>query len=132
MAAVIIDILRMIKFSHSVFALPFALLAAFLAQFHATESICPPGKLLLIVICMVSARSVAMTFNRIADVAIDAANPRTANREIPTARIRPTQAWLFLIACAVIFVAACALFFKPVAGLFGVSDVYGPAGDSEL
>jgi len=63
-----------------------------------------------------------MTFNRIADASIDARNPRTANREIPTARIKPQHAWLFLLTCAAIFLAACALFYKPLAGTFGYQN----------
>ena len=92
----------MIKFSHSVFALPFALMAAFMAGRHL-----PAGRptwihLLLIIICMVGARSVAMTFNRIVDAQLDARNPRTAQRPIPAGQISITAAWGFLLltACA--------------------------------
>ena len=82
----------MIKFEHSIFALPFALTGALLAW---RDTGFPPGllwaKLGWIVLCMISARSAAMAFNRIADAQIDAANPRTAMRattEIPIARLR--------------------------------------------
>ena len=69
---------EMIKFSHSIFALPFALMAAFFAGRSLDGRVWPhPGQLGLIIVCMVSARSVAMTFNRIIDAAIDARNPRT-------------------------------------------------------
>ena len=72
---------RMIRFSHSVFALPFALASAALAA-RASGS-APPVQLLWIVVAMVAARSAAMGFNRLADHAIDARNPRTAARELP-------------------------------------------------
>jgi len=99
---------EMIKFSHSIFALPFALLAVFLA---ARPELPSPVSFALIVICMVAARSAAMTFNRIADARIDAGNPRTAGRPLPAGTIRPTQAWLFFwLACA-LFIAACGGFW---------------------
>ncbi len=102
---------RMIRFSHSVFALPFALMAAFLAGRHIDGRGRPfAGQLLLIVVCMVAARSVAMTFNRIVDARIDARNPRTADRELPTGRISRAAAWAFLAAAAAVFVIACILF----------------------
>src|ERR1700684_464605 len=72
--------LEMIKWEHSVFALPFALSGAMLAA-----SGWPPwSKILWIVVCMVTARSAAMAFNRWADAGLDAANPRTAARAIPS------------------------------------------------
>ena len=70
----------MVKFSHSIFALPFAVLATFLAARPQLPSWPQFG---LIVVCMVAARSAAMTFNRIADARLDAANPRTADRPLP-------------------------------------------------
>jgi 4-hydroxybenzoate polyprenyltransferase len=106
----------MIKFAHSVFALPFALMAAFLAARRAYEmgdssTIYPaPGALLLIVACMVSARSVAMTFNRIVDMSVDARNPRTANRALPAGSITRGQALVFMLAAAGVFVLCCAGF----------------------
>lgn len=108
---------EMVKFSHSVFALPFALLATFLAARSAQRNgesahIYPgPGQLLLIVGCMVSARSVAMTFNRIVDAAMDARNPRTAGRAIPAGRISRGQAMAFLLLAAAAFVCCCAGFW---------------------
>lgn len=98
---------EMIKFSHSVFALPFAVLAAFLAARPAAPA---AGQFALIVICMVAARSAAMTFNRLADATIDARNPRTAGRALPAGAISPAAAWAFLAAAAVVFVLACAAF----------------------
>lgn len=102
---------RLIKFSHTVFALPFALTALFLAARGW------PGwvRLGLILCCMVTARAAAMTFNRIADVRIDARNPRTVDRPLQTGRITLRGAWVFYGLCCVAFVAACWLFW-PVLG----------------
>lgn len=99
---------EMVKFSHSVFALPFALLAMFLA---ARPELPSWTQFALIVLCMVAARSAAMTFNRIADAAIDAHNPRTAMRQIPSGRISLRSAWLFLLAAVAAFVVGCAGFW---------------------
>lgn len=95
---------EMIKFSHSVFALPFAIFAAFLATRPALPS---AGQLSLIVVCMVGARSAAMTFNRIVDAAIDARNPRTAVRALPRGRISRGAAVIFFVAAAVVFELGC-------------------------
>ena len=103
-------LLCMIKFSHTVFAMPFAVLATFLAANGGEGGFCGWGKLGLIVLCMVCARSVAMTFNRLADVKIDAANLRTAGREIVTGAISSRLAWLFLLVCAAGFVLSTACF----------------------
>lgn len=99
---------EMIKFSHSVFALPFALLALFLAARPELPSV---AQFALVVVCMVAARSAAMTFNRIVDARYDALNPRTAMRAIPAGRIRPGAAWAFLTAAVALFVAGCAGFW---------------------
>jgi len=107
----------MIKFAHSVFALPFALMATFLAArsaFRAGQALHrypSGGQVLLIVLCMVGARSAAMTFNRIADARLDARNPRTAQRPIPTGRISMGQALGFLTAASLVFIAGCAGFW---------------------
>jgi 4-hydroxybenzoate polyprenyltransferase len=115
-------ILRMIKISHTIFALPFAVMATFLAANAGQGGFCGWQKLTLIILCMVFARSVAMTFNRIIDAKIDARNPRTQNREIPTGIITKKQAWIFLIICAIGFIATCALFHKPLGHLFGFNN----------
>ena len=115
-------ILRMIKFSHTVFAMPFAMMSTFLAANGGQGGFCGWSKIILIVICMVTARSVAMTFNRIVDADIDAQNPRTAGREIPSGIILPGQAKLFLWGCAVLFVTATLLFWKPLGGWFGYGN----------
>ena len=112
----------MIKFSHTLFALPFAVMAAFLAAHGGRGGFCGWDKLLLILLCMVFARSVAMTFNRIIDANLDARNPRTQNREIPTGLISKKQAWIFLITCAAGFIATTALFYKPLGPVFGFGN----------
>ena len=122
----VVTILRMIKFSHTVFALPFALLAAFLAGNGGEGGFCGWGKLVLIVLCMVFARSVAMTFNRIADARIDGRNPRTAGRAIPAGLVSVPKARFFLLVCAAMFVSTTLLFYVPVNGWFGFGN-YWPA-----
>lgn len=92
--------LRMIKFSHSVFALPFALTAAFIAA----KGMPPMNTLFWIIAAMVSARTAAMGLNRIIDRNIDIANPRTANREIPAGKIRVMEAALFVVVSMALFV----------------------------
>lgn len=101
---------EMIKFSHSVFALPFALIATFLAGRQLDRGFPTGTQFALIITCMVAARSFAMTFNRIADAAIDARNPRTANRPIQTGKISVGQAGVFLVVSALVFLATCAGF----------------------
>lgn len=97
-----------VKLAHSVFALPFAVMAAFLAGRHLPGRGWPyMGQLGLILLCMVSARSVAMTFNRIVDAQIDARNPRTRNRPLPAGRLSTRAAWVMLAAAAVLFVMGC-------------------------
>lgn len=97
----------MIKFSHTVFALPFAVLATFLAARPAYPS---ATQFVLIVICMVAARSAAMTFNRLLDQRIDAQNPRTSNRPLVTGRITRRAAWAFFLGACGLFALACAGF----------------------
>ena len=103
----------MIKFSHSIFALPFALMGAFLAGRHV-EGLGRPriGQLVLIIVCMVAARSTAMTFNRIVDAVIDARNPRTASRALPAGRLTFAAAWAFLILAVVTFGIGCFGFYR--------------------
>jgi 4-hydroxybenzoate polyprenyltransferase len=113
-------ILEMIRFSHTLFALPFALLAAVMAW---TTPI-PAGSPLTthhalgfrwqhlagILICMVAARSAAMAFNRLADQQIDAANPRTQTRHLPAGLLSRASVIAFTLACCVAFVAGTLLF----------------------
>jgi 4-hydroxybenzoate polyprenyltransferase len=108
--------LEMIKWEHSVFALPFALCGAMLAA----GGIPGAAQIGWIVLCMVSARSAAMAFNRVADAQIDAANPRTAARAIPAGALSMKFAGLFVVASCGLFVAAAAelnrltLYLSPV------------------
>ena len=94
--------LRMIRFEHSVFALPFAFLGALLAAdgFPAWQQV------FWIVVAMVGGRSAAMTFNRIADLQLDRDNPRTAGRELPTGQLSLAFAWAFTIVSAGALVVA--------------------------
>jgi 4-hydroxybenzoate polyprenyltransferase len=97
---------RMIKFSHSIFAMPFAIASGLLAT-RAVDV--PWTSWLLVVLCMVTARSSAMGFNRLVDRDIDARNPRTAIREIPSGQISVPAAWGFTLGSAALFVAFAAL-----------------------
>jgi 4-hydroxybenzoate polyprenyltransferase len=97
---------RMIRFSHSVFALPFALASAVLA---AQGGGVRAAQLGLIVVAMVAARSAAMGFNRLVDHAIDARNPRTAGRELPRGVLSPRQVGAFVALSTAVFVVAAAL-----------------------
>jgi 4-hydroxybenzoate polyprenyltransferase len=107
MAGRIRTVLEMIKFEHSVFALPFALTGALLAARAAQHGWPTLRQVLWIVVAMVAARSAAMTLNRIADVRYDKANPRTKMRALATGALSVSFAWAFtLLAVAVFFVAA--------------------------
>jgi 4-hydroxybenzoate polyprenyltransferase len=94
-----------VRFSHSVFALPFALAGALLAAHENRPSSFVPtiGWILL---AMVAARSAAMGFNRLADARIDALNPRTANRELPRGAMTPREAAVFVFIASIVFVYA--------------------------
>ena len=95
--------LSFIRFSHSVFALPFALTGALLAARHAPVSWAQVG---WIILAMVAARSAAMGFNRLVDAGYDAKNPRTAMREIPRGLITHRAAAGFVAVASIVFVAA--------------------------
>lgn len=103
------QLLELIRFSHTVFALPFALLAAVLAWRE-------PGsgfawyQLGGIVLGMVTARSAAMAFNRLVDRRLDAENPRTANRHLPAGLLGVGSVWLFTLICSLGFLASTLLF----------------------
>lgn len=100
--------LSLVKFAHTVFAMPFALIGLFLAL-ELTDSTLSWRLLLLIMCAMVLARNSAMGFNRWADRKIDAKNPRTSNREIPSAKLTPTAVLAFVIVNIVLFVIVTAL-----------------------
>ena len=94
--------LEMIKFEHTLFALPFAFLGAVMAA----NGLPTWQQILWITLAMVGARSAAMTFNRIVDREIDAKNPRTANRELPSGKLSVEFAWVFLFVSIGIFLLA--------------------------
>lgn len=109
--AKVVDYLNLVKFSHTIFAMPFALLSFTFAVKGLPEEHQSLWWVLLsvqVLLCMVFARNVAMGFNRWADRFIDADNPRTAQREIPAGKISPKQAVWFVVVNAAwfIFVAA--------------------------
>ena len=101
------SLLELIRFSHTLFAMPFALIAAALAWklsgFHVLQ-------LAGILLCMAFARSAAMAFNRLADRRFDALNPRTAARHLPAGRLSVGAVWLFTLVCAAGFVASTTIF----------------------
>ena len=109
--------LEMIKWEHSIFALPFALCGAMLAA----RGFPPVHQLAWIIVAMVAARSAAMAFNRWADAAIDAANPRTRTRALPTGNLSPAFVATFVVVSSVIFIVAASqlnrltLLLSPVA-----------------
>jgi 4-hydroxybenzoate polyprenyltransferase len=92
----------LVRFSHTVFALPFAVMAAF----AAARGLPPPPVLAWILAAMVGARTAAMAFNRLADHAIDARNPRTAGRHLPSARVSRRFAWTLVGAGAALLTLA--------------------------
>jgi 4-hydroxybenzoate polyprenyltransferase len=120
--------LSLIKFSHTIFAMPFAMIGFFLALYkppyygnlnstigwnYDGYNIIIVQKLLLVIACMVLARSAAMAFNRYLDRQFDAKNPRTAIREIPAGVISADRALLFTIVCSVLFVV-CSWLINPL------------------
>ena len=107
-----------VRFSHSVFALPFALTGALLASRKHPATL---SQAWWIIVCMVTARSAAMGFNRLVDARFDRTNPRTANRELPAGRMSATEAGVFVAAMSAAFVVSAAqlgalcLILSPVA-----------------
>lgn len=108
--------LGLIRFSHTIFALPFAILAAFLAwstPLRVGEALTPSirvGDIVGVLMCMVFARSAAMAFNRLVDHRIDAANPRTASRHLPAGVLSRRSVAAFTVICCVGFVASTLCF----------------------
>src|ERR1700722_8307929 len=94
----------MIKWEHSIFALPFALCGAMLAAGGFPTA----HQLVWIIVAMVAARSAAMAFNRLADASIDAANPRTSARALPAGQLTPVFVTAFTVVSSAIFVVAAA------------------------
>lgn len=107
--------LSLIKFSHTIFAMPFALIGFVLGLQQSQEiNSCKLPifiiiKLILVIICMITARSAAMAFNRYLDRSFDAKNPRTAIREIPAGVISAKSALAFTVVCCIIFIIGTAL-----------------------
>ena len=116
-------LLEMIKFSHTVFAFPFALMGVVLASL---ESGSPPSfaQVFWVCVAMVGARTGAMGLNRIIDARIDAENPRTADRHLPSGKVRPAEAWLLVAGAFALLILAAwmlnplCLKLAPVAILF--------------
>src|SRR5664280_2881895 len=114
------DYFSLVKFSHTVFAMPFALIGFSLAvskpEFHLSIRL-----LFLVILCMVLARNTAMGFNRLADKDFDALNPRTRKREIPSGTISARAATVFVIINAVLFIVTTGfinrltMFLSPIA-----------------
>ena len=110
-------LLEMIKFKHTVFALPFALMGAFLAG----RGVPSFSVFFWVILAMVGARTSAMGFNRIVDRRFDAANPRTATRALPAAEVTLVESWAMVLLAGALFVFACyrlnpvALMIAPVA-----------------
>ena len=110
--------LSFVRFSHTVFALPFALTGALLAwRVHPFSW----AQVVWILVCMVSARSAAMGFNRLVDARFDALNPRTAMREIPRGAMSRVEAMVFVLVASAVFVygasrlSALCLMLSPIA-----------------
>jgi 4-hydroxybenzoate polyprenyltransferase len=112
--------LSLVKFSHTVFAMPFALIGFSLAVLYDGNEF-SLKLLLLIILCMIFARNAAMGFNRVADNRFDALNPRTKNREVPSGIISARAALVFVIINAILFIITTGfinkltLFLSPVA-----------------
>lgn len=110
-------LLEMIKFKHTVFALPFALIGAFLAG----RGVPSFSVFFWVILAMVGARTSAMGFNRIADRQFDAANPRTATRALPAGEVTLVESWAMVLLAATLFFFACyrlnttALLIAPIA-----------------
>lgn len=99
----IVILLEMIKFEHTVFALPFAFMGAFLAARGVPAAV----TIGWIILAMVGARTCAMGFNRIVDRKFDELNPRTASRALPAQTVKLSEAWVMVILAAVVFFFAC-------------------------
>lgn len=117
----ILEFGHMVRFSHSLFAMPFAIGSMWVAAngFRGMSVAETARIVLLIVGCMVTARNSAMSFNRIADADIDAKNPRTAKRHLPAGRLSKKSVVAFLAVNGVLFVLFAAL-LQPLAGLLAL------------
>ncbi|MBA4419213.1 MAG: 4-hydroxybenzoate octaprenyltransferase [Syntrophus sp. (in: bacteria)] len=95
-------VLELIKFEHSIFALPFAVMSLFMVYGGTPDF----TKTWWIIVCMVSARSASMSFNRIVDFAYDLKNPRTRERPLQTGKVSTREAWIFTVLMSLLFVAS--------------------------
>ncbi|QOV87890.1 UbiA-like polyprenyltransferase [Humisphaera borealis] len=100
-----------IKISHTVFALPFALLSSFLAASKLPSGMPSVGQISLVIICMIAARTLAMAANRLLDAGLDKLNPRTARRAIPSGALSPVFYFAVGVVCTGAFMAACYGFY---------------------
>lgn len=105
-----VKILEMIKFSHTLFALPFAMMGAVLAASRPGVVVSGVSPWLGILVCMIGARSAAMAFNRLVDRKIDAKNPRTSGRHIPAGQLSALSVGVFTIVSCLVFVGGTTLF----------------------
>ena len=96
---------ELIKFEHSIFALPFAMMSLFMVY----RGVPDPVKTCWIIACMVSARSASMAFNRIVDYAYDLKNPRTSQRPLQSGKVKIREAWVFTLVMSVLFVASAGM-----------------------
>lgn len=112
MLRIVNNYLSLIKFSHTIFALPFAIIGFFLAL-HSGKAQFSFDKLILVILCMLFARSAAMAFNRYIDRDFDARNPRTSLREIPAGTISPAAALGLVLFCCAAFIL-CAWLINPL------------------
>lgn len=112
--------MSLVAFSHTVFALPFALIG-FMLAWQRSELDFSPTLFFKMLLCMVTARTAAMAFNRYLDADIDAKNPRTLQREIPAGKIKKTSALILVITCCLVFMTTCffinslVFFLSPIA-----------------
>ena len=112
--------MSLVKFGHTVFAMPFAITGFFLGAQHSSEAV-PWYLFVLVTLCMVFARNAAMAFNRYADREMDSLNPRTAYREIPLGIVKPRSALFFVILNSILFIAttwfinSLTFFLSPIA-----------------
>ncbi len=122
------DYLELIRFSHTVFALPFAMLGVALAcvipwtHEHLSWATLL-WRAIVVVACMVTARSAAMAFNRLVDARFDALNPRTAGRHLPAGKLSAASVWLFFALMVAGFLLSCALFWPNWIPLVGALPV---------
>ena len=114
--------LELIRFSHTVFALPFATIAVIWALILPNEYQLTPlaiaSRVIGVLLCMVFARSAAMAFNRLVDARIDADNPRTAGRHLPSGQLDAPEVWLFFGLCSLGFVLSTGMFYPNLLPLY--------------